>query len=157
MFQLGLIKVNTLACVFQDGRTVEVPVRGYVTGPDSMMGVPGEVVSRQASRIALAMLAAAAESGTGAAAESEVTRRVSDEGTEISTVTGDVAKYAGYSALAAGARTAAQYWLRQAEKMVDVVEVSPGTACGVILLKGVKIDYYLDQRGPQGSAFELYD
>jgi hypothetical protein len=153
----ALVKVNTLACVFRDGRTIEVPVRGYLTGPDSMMGIPGKVVSRQGSRIALAMLAAGAESGTEAAAESEVTRRVSEEGTEISTVTGDVPRYAGYSALAAGARTAAQFWLRQAEKMVDVVEVDPGTPCGVILLKGVKIDYYLDQQWPRAAAFELYD
>ena len=153
----ALVKVNTLACVFRDGRTIEVPVRGYLTGPDSMMGIPGEVVSRQTSRIALAMLAAGAESGAGAAAESEVTRRVSAEGTEIATVTGDVPRYAGYSALGAGARTAAQFWLRQAEKMVDVVEIDPGTPCGVILLKGVKIDYYLDQPGPQARARDIYD
>jgi conjugal transfer pilus assembly protein TraB len=153
----ALVKVNTLACVFRDGRTIEVPVRGYLTGPDSMMGIPGKVVSRQGSRIALAMLAAGAESGAEAAAEREVTRRITESGTEFSTVTGEPARYAGYEALGAGARTAAQFWLRQAEKMVDVVEVGPGTPCGVILLKGVKIDYYLDQERLQASGFQLYD
>ena len=51
-----LVQLDTLSCVFPDGATFERPLKGYATGVDGTLGLPGRLETRDAAYLARTFL-----------------------------------------------------------------------------------------------------
>jgi hypothetical protein len=73
-------------------------------------------------------------------ARAEATTVVTPLGGSLNTVTGDVGKYAAFSALSQASARLADFYLSQAEQLLPVVWVEAGTSVQLVLQQGITID-----------------
>ncbi|MCX7173705.1 MAG: TraB/VirB10 family protein [Proteobacteria bacterium] len=52
-----LARSEVMSCAFEDGRMAEAKIEGYLVGEDGVLGMQGELISRQGQRIAQALTA----------------------------------------------------------------------------------------------------
>jgi len=136
----AIVQLTTLSCVFPDGRTLERPVTGYVTGPDGTLGMPGRLENRAGTYLANTFLTSVIAGAAGAFARAESTVGITPLGGSQTTVTGDVGKYAAFSSLATGAARLADFYRAQAEKLLPVVWVETGQDVHLVLQQGLTLD-----------------
>ncbi len=136
----GLARVDRLTCISEEGAAIDVPVRGYLVGPDGKVGIGGKVVSK-AGRLLANAAAAGVLSGLAAVAESySVTNSVSALGT-VQTIDSDkIPQYAAASGLQSAADKLASYFLKMADQMVPVVEVPAGVKVDIVLQRGLALE-----------------
>ena len=133
------IQTETLSCIFKNGRVLEVPLKGYVSGEDGLYGMRGKLVTKQGQMIANGLTAAVA-AGIGATfSASSMTQTQTGWGTVQSVAPGDAFKSGFGTGVGKSADMLAQYYIRLAEKMFPVVEIGAGRVVDVVALKGVDL------------------
>jgi len=136
----GLGRVDRITCTSEEGAAIDVPVRGYLVGPDGKVGIGGKVVSK-AGRLLANAAAAGVLSGLAAVAESySVTNSVSALGTVQTIDTDKIPQYAVASGLQSAADKLASYFLKMADQMVPVVEVPAGVKVDIVLQRGLSLE-----------------
>lgn len=133
------LRAESINCVRQDGRTLEVAVDGYAVGEDGKVGVRGRLVNKQGQVIGQALQvsflqgfsqlfstvpAATVATGTGAVPFQQVFSGVAMQGAMLSG-TGE------------SLERLAEYYLDMAENLFPVLEVDAGRGIEVILNRGV--------------------
>jgi hypothetical protein len=136
----ALVQLDTLACVLPSGQTFERKVSGYVTGQDATLGIPGRLEHRAGRYLATTFMASLISGAAEAFARVEATTVVTPLGGSLNTVTGDVGKYAAFSALSQASARLADFYLSQAEHLLPVVWVEAGTSVQLVLQQGITID-----------------
>lgn len=133
------LRAESINCVRQDGRTLEVAVDGYAVGEDGKVGVRGRLVNKQGQVIGQALQvsflqgfsqlfstvpAATVATGTGAVPFQQVFSGAAMQGAMLSG-TGEALE------------RLAEYYLDMAENLFPVLEVDAGRGIEVILNRGV--------------------
>ena len=133
------LRAESINCVRQDGRTLEVAVDGYAVGEDGKVGVRGRLVNKQGQIIGQALQvsflqgfsqlfstvpAATVATGTGAVPFQQVFSGAAMQGAMLSG-TGEALE------------RLAEYYLDLAENLFPVLEVDAGRGIEVILNRGV--------------------
>ena len=124
------VELTRIACVLPDGRTFEQPLRGYVTGFDNVLGIPGHVDYRDPQILRELLLAAAAAAPASAFREVEQTQSASALGVTVTTTT-DVGQEV--------AARIANLYLERAEAYLPVVWVRPNQDVYLYVLEGIAI------------------
>lgn len=134
------LRTENLSCVRNDGSTLEVKIQGSVYGEDGLVGVRGNLVTKQGQMLANAMLAGLL-SGLGQGLSSaSTTTSVSTFGTISTTNGSDAFKQGMGSGVGRAFDRLANYYIKLAENTFPVIEVGAGRAVDVVITKGVKIE-----------------
>ena len=133
------IRTEQMSCVGNDGRAIDIPIKGWIAGEDGKTGVRGRLVTKQGAVLKNALIAGTL-SGIGSALSAGATTTTTNGlGSVASISTGKQVQ----NALGAGANGAfdrlAQYYVKLADKMFPVIEVDAGRKVDIVLLKGFSI------------------
>lgn len=134
------LRTENLSCVRNDGSTLEVKIQGSVFGEDGLVGLRGNLVTKQGQMLANALLAGLLSGiGQGFAAQSS-TITASTFGT-ISTTEGSHAFRQGVGAgVGRALDRLANYYIKLAENTFPVIEIGAGRSVDVVITKGVRIE-----------------
>ena len=135
-----LVQLDTLSCVFPDGATFERPIKGYATGVDGTLGLPGRLETRDAAYLARTFLTSLMAGASEAFALAKRTTIVTPLGGTFTTQTGQVGETAGFAALAQTAAQLSQFYLQQAERLMPVLWTDSGSPAHLVLQEGLALD-----------------
>ena len=122
------VEAVSLSCVLPDGTAFERPVRGYFTGADGTLGVPGRWEFRSGRWLAN-LLSAMGTTAAGVYADVAIARELGAAGA----ILGDV----GTSATTTRIQ---EFFLERAEEVLPVVWIESETPVYVVMLEGLTID-----------------
>ena len=122
------VEAVSLSCVLPDGTAFERPVRGYFTGADGTLGVPGRWEFRSGRWLAN-LLSAMGTTAAGVYADVAIARELGAAGA----ILGDV----GTSATTTRIQ---EFFLERAEEVLPVVWIESRTPVYVVMLEGLTID-----------------
>jgi hypothetical protein len=142
------VELTRLACVLPDGQTLERPIKGYVTGPDNVHGIPGHIDYRDGQILANQALAAVPASLSEAFRDVEHVQSVSPLGVTTSTTAG-VGQHV--------ARRIAELYLERTEALLPVVWVEPYPTVYLYLLEGVTIEGLTATAGTPHTQRAVFD
>ncbi len=140
------IRTESISCVSKDGRVMDAPLKGYLSGEDGKAGVRGRLVSKQGQALANALLAGVV-SGIGSGIEkSSTVQSVSPLGATTTVKPGAEFRAGMAEGVGKGLDRLSNYYIQLAEKLFPVIEVDAGRVVDVILTKGVSIDVDVSQQ-----------
>ena len=122
------VEAVSLSCVLPDGTSFERPVKGYFTGEDGTLGVPGRWEFRSGRWLAN-LLSAMGTTAAGIYADVAIARELGAAGA----ILGDV----GTSETTARVQG---FFLERAEEILPVVWVESRTPVYVVMLEGLTIE-----------------
>jgi conjugal transfer pilus assembly protein TraB len=138
------LRAERISCVLDGGRSLELPISGYVVGEDGKPGLHGKLVTKEAETIAKALRV-----GLIGAAGVGLTGLI---GQELSASSGSVNVNfgqnggGGQSGAAAGAAPIGKsfekitdYYSSLAKEIVPVVEINPLRQIDIVLVRGLEI------------------
>ena len=130
-------RIETLSCVI-NGKSYEMPAKGYLVGEDGKTGLRGRVVSKKGKLLGMSFLSGMV-SATGSVASSIGSTTTAIGGLSTSTVRGsDAARAAIGGGLSEGSNTLAEYYREQAERLFDVIEVDAGRSPEVLITSPIE-------------------
>lgn len=142
------LRTESLNCVAESGRVLEVPLNGYAAGEDGKAGIRGRLVSKQGVLIARSLTAGFLEGLAGAFDVSPVpvinTSGSSGSMEYQSVYNSRALQGAAVSGSSKALERIASFYLKLAEEMFPVLEVDAARRVDLILTKGVSFDYSLD-------------
>lgn len=149
----AIIQIVSLAYVSDDGKVFETSGNlGWVSGKDGTLGIPGKIVSRKGKALtgafASGFLSGIAEGFGQAQTTPNEYGRV---------VTGNVAKYAGYSGLSEAAANMSNYYTKMLEEIVTAVQIDTGQDCYLVMQKGVEIEGLTPEKTAGNTPFSGVD
>lgn len=130
-------RIETLSCII-NGKSYEMPAKGYLVGEDGKTGMRGRIVSKKGKLLGMSFLSGVV-SATGSVASSIGSTQTSIGGLSTSTVRGsDAARAAIGGGISEGSNTLAEYYREQAERLFDVIEVDAGRAPEVLITSPIE-------------------
>ena len=133
------IRTTTLSCVTKNGYHIDTPFKGAVYGEDGKAGLRGRVVTKQGALLARTLIAGFLQGISDAFKQSNTIVSVTPQG---STQTLDPKK-AIQSGLFNGASAAtnklAEFYLKMADQIAPVIEISAGRRVDVIATDMIKL------------------
>jgi len=121
------VEAVSLSCVLPDGTSFERAVRGYFTGEDGTLGVPGKWEFRSGRWLAN-LLSAMGTAAAGVYADVAIAESLAGANILGSVSTSDTTE------------RIQEFFLQRAEEILPVVWVESGTPVYVVMLEGVTID-----------------
>jgi len=133
------IRVTTLSCITKDGYHIDTPFKGAVYGEDGKVGLRGRVVTKQGALLARTLLAGYLQGIAEAFKQNNTVVSVSPTGT-TQTIDPKKAFQAGiYSGASKAAEKLADFYLKMADQVAPVIEISAGRRVDVITLEPVEL------------------
>lgn len=134
------MRLSSISCVDKaNGLVLEQPVKGYVVDSDGSVGLRGKLVDRQGAKLQKTMIAGFAQGLTQSAATAASSTSTSAVGT-VTTISGsDALKQAGFTGLGSSAGMLANFYLKQAEAMSPILEVSANRIATVVFSEGASL------------------
>lgn len=143
-----LVNLAKISCVDKSGQMLESRISGWVVDKaDGQVGIGGHVVSKQGSVLAKSWMAGTLEGVSGILKQMGTTTSISPLGTTQSMDSADVAKIAAASGFQTASSSLAQFYMKMANKMYQVVELSPGR----------RVSIYLEDRENKPNILEQKD
>lgn len=136
----AILQLDQLSCTLPNGRVFTAPLAGWVSGPDGVLGMPGEIIEHTGSFLAKVALSAFIQGGAAALAQAETTITTTPLGGTQTTVAGNTAQFAALQGLATTAERMSRFFERQLETLVPVIFVRAGTTGAAVVQNGVTID-----------------
>jgi hypothetical protein len=133
------IVTHLFSCVFPKGRTLDRPLKAWVTGPDGSLGIRGKLTDRRGRKLGLSFIAGFSAGLSQAFAIQEVTRVVSADGTERQIVTGDAITHASTTALSQAMADIAKFMREEAGRLLPTVDIPGGVDGTLITSEGIDI------------------
>ena len=121
------VEAVSLSCVLPDGTAFERAVRGYLTGEDGTLGVPGRWEFRSGRWLAN-LLSAMGTAAAGVYADVAIAESLAGANILGSVSTSDTTE------------RIQEFFLQRAEEILPVVWVESGTPIYLVMLEGVTID-----------------
>ena len=145
------IRLESLSCVRNDGKAIDVPVKGYVVGEDGKAGMRGRLVSKQGQVLANSLLAGIG-AGIGQAFQQSATTISTNPLGSVGTVDPSKQLQAGVGiGVGKALDRLSQYYITLAEKMFPIIEVDAGRTVDVVITKGFSLD--ADNAGKEADSY----
>jgi conjugal transfer pilus assembly protein TraB len=145
------IRLESLSCVRNDGKAIDVPVKGYVVGEDGKAGMRGRLVSKQGQVLANSLLAGIG-AGIGQAFQQSATTISTNPLGSVGTVDPSKQLQAGVGiGVGKALDRLSQYYITLAEKMFPIIEVDAGRTVDVVITKGFSLD--ADNAGKETDSY----
>ncbi|MDY3114805.1 MAG: TraB/VirB10 family protein [Sutterella sp.] len=133
------IRLDRLACTRRAGGHLDIKTQGYVVGEDGKVGLRGKLITRSGQAIASA-LSVGLLSGVGQAMSlSSQTTSTSALGTQTTDVTNAWMNGLG-KGMSSAMNRIVDYYLKIADKIFPVIEVSSGRAVHIVFSQGVLLE-----------------
>jgi conjugal transfer pilus assembly protein TraB len=128
------IRTNTISCVTNTGKHIDMEFKGMISGEDGKIGLRGNVVTKQGAMLARTVIAGFVGS-VGEAFEQQG-QSVTDSilgTTTTSAIDGAEALRSGvYGGIGKGAEKLADFYLKMADQTAPVIEISAGRTVDLI-------------------------
>lgn len=135
------IRLESLSCILEDGTTIDVAIRGYITGEDGKAGIRGRVITKQGQVLGNALLAGIGAGIGQAFTQNATTTQVSTFGTTTQVPTPGQGFQAGMSTGVSKAMDRlANYYISLADKLFPVIEIDAGRKVDIVFTKGVSFE-----------------
>ena len=135
-----------ISCILPDERVWQSDVKGYITGRDNVLGIPGHIETRNVEKLQQMVLAAlAALPGDFATGTRDRVRSVSPLGAVVTD---------GTRTLSEVSSRAANLFLDEAARFQSVLWVPPDQPSYLYLLESVEIPHWIVGPSQTASAFD---
>jgi len=134
------IRLVKISCIDKQGNILEQKVSGWVLDDDGKVGLRGRVVSKQGAVLEKTFMAGLLEGLSRIIASTSTTVQISPVGTTQTLKPEDVSKVAIASGFQSATSRLAQFYMKIAEQMYPVVEVSPGRKITILISGGTEIE-----------------
>ncbi|AII15632.1 conjugal transfer protein TraB (plasmid) [Campylobacter iguaniorum] len=136
------IRTNNISCVTNKGKYIDMPFKGAATGEDGKLGLKGEVVTKQGALLARTLIAGFLQ-GVGDAF-SQQNQVVLTGTTGVTTTTKDLTagqamEMGAFSGLSKSAEKLADFYLKMADQVAPVIEISAGREINIITTQMVEL------------------
>ena len=136
----AILQLDQLSCTLPDGRVFTTPLAGWVSGPDGVFGIPGEIIEHTGSFLAKVALSAFIQGGAAGLAQAETTIATTPLGGTQTSIGGNTAQFAALQGLATTAERMSRFFERQIETLVPVIFVHAGATGAAVIQNGVTIE-----------------
>ncbi len=147
----AFVRAETFSCVREDGGVIEVNLRMFATGEDGKVGLRGPVVEKRGQLIGRAALAGFLEGVSDAFQPQRipVLATGSAEGNaQFQQVSGrDAGQSAMYGGISGASDRLADYYIRRADELVPVIEISAGREATFVVQEGKQMMTVTEDRG----------
>ncbi|MBL8470867.1 MAG: TraB/VirB10 family protein [Rhodocyclaceae bacterium] len=130
------VRLLRLSCVLSSGRSVDMPVYGYVVGENGVEGLSGRVVTKQGQALANALLAGVASGVGRGLAQSATTTANSAVGSVQQTKDGQQLQYGIAQGVGTALDRLSKYYLDLADQMHPVIEILALRHVTLVFAKG---------------------
>jgi len=137
----AMARTETLSCIRPNGDVIDVPLTGFVVGPDGRNGFRGRVVTKQGQVLANALWTGML-TGFGDVARQMNSTPVIIAGSVAnrqSPTAEEVLQRSALGGVGEAAKTLSQYYISLAEKLYPVIETDGGLSAEIVLTRGVAI------------------
>ena len=135
----AFIRSETMTCIRNDGGTIEVKMKMFATGEDGKVGLRGPVVEKRGAMVGRAALAGFL-GGVATAFQPQRIPTISTNGgneAQFQQMNGPgAAQAAAYGGISGAADRLADYYIKRADELVPVIEVSAGREATFIVQEG---------------------
>jgi hypothetical protein len=133
------VQVEKLSYVHTSGRSIEIPVNGFIVDKDGIQGAQGKYVWR-AEEFLLYAAGAGAIAGAGdALSQSQTATQLNPVGGATQIITGDIGKYAGGRALSGASNQLTQAIGQRLGEITPAIWVPNGRKVTVTLIDGAAL------------------
>jgi conjugal transfer pilus assembly protein TraB len=132
------IRVHTLSCVTESGKTYQKKIKAYVSGEDGKVGLKGMVVSKQGALLARTLVAGFLEGMAKAFAQQNTIVSVSPLGQTQTIDTSKATQIAAVQGLSGTTKKLADFYMKLVDQTFPVIEVNAGRKVDVVFLSEVK-------------------
>lgn len=154
----AMARTESLSCIRPNGDVIDVPIAGFVVGPDGRNGFRGRVVTKQGQVLANALWTGTLGAFGDVAKELNKTSLVVTSGvvTQESPGTAEVLRRGALGGMGEAAKSLSQYYINLADKLYPVIETDAGLTAEVVLTRGVSIKVGQGQgAGASGANVDL--
>jgi conjugal transfer pilus assembly protein TraB len=141
----AFIRIEKLTCMTEDGRAIEKGSSGqsfgYVTGEDGKVGLPGRVVSKQGAILARTLAAGFLEGVSKSFQGSSMSYAIQPTGSVAVPNPGDTMQNALFGGAGEASKKLADFYMKLANEMFPIVEISAGRKVDVILLEKLTFEF----------------
>jgi hypothetical protein len=135
----AIIQLEKLSYVHTNGRTIELPVNGFIVDSDGVQGAKGKYVWRAEEFMLYAAAAGGAAGAGDALSQSQTTSTVNPLGGATQIITGDVGRFAGGRALSGAANQLNQAIGKRLNEISPAIWVPNGRPVTVTLIDGATL------------------
>lgn len=133
------IRANNISCITDEGKHIDLPLKGYIAGEDGKIGMQGEVVYKQGAILARTLVAGFI-SGVAEGFESVGENiQITDAGVlradEGKISTDKLAKKGAYKGVSKGADRLVDFYLKLADQVFPVIEIQAGRKVDIVVTK----------------------
>lgn len=136
------IRTNNISCVTKNGKFIDMKFKGAASGEDGKLGLKGEVVTKQGALLARTLIAGFLQ-GVGDAFSKQ--NQIILTGTNgITTTTKDLnpneaMQMGAFSGLSKSADKLSEFYLKMADQIYPVIEISGGREINIITTEMVEL------------------
>ena len=133
-------RLTTLSCVLKNGKSIDMPVKGYISGEDAKTGIKGIVVTHSGTIAAKAALAGFLQGiGTVGQAMGQ-TQTITPLGGVTTTISPNQALMAGSGAgVSQVGSTLSQYYLAMMQQISPAIEISAKRHVTIVFEEGIEL------------------
>jgi len=138
----AFLRTDTLSCVNQNGRPIEVRISGYISGEDGKTGMRGRMVTKQGQVLANALLTGSISSLgkiltiTSTTTTENPANILGAGGTSTTVTPGKLGQNVLGQSLNSAMEKISNYYLKLADQLFPVVEIDAGRQVEIIFTKG---------------------
>jgi conjugal transfer pilus assembly protein TraB len=135
-------RLESLSCTLHNGKSIDIPVKGYIVGEDGKTGMRGRLVSKRGQAIANALMAGVLSGAGRGLQQSAMFIGASPLGA-VGAIRGGTRQQfqAGVGAgIGRSLDRISNYYLNLADQMFPILEVDAGRVVEIVLTKGIEID-----------------
>lgn len=153
----AMARTETLSCIRPNGDVIDVPIAGFVVGPDGRNGFRGRVVTKQGQVLANALWTGTLGAFGDVAKELNSSSLVVASGvvTQEKASTSEILRRGALGGMGEAAKSLSQYYINLADKLYPVIETDAGLTAEVVLTRGVSIKDGQGQGSTAGAGFDL--
>jgi len=150
-------RTETLSCVLKDGRVLETPLKGYISGEDGKAGMRGRLVSKQGALIARSLLAGIFGGIGEGVSESYKTVTTSALGSVATVDPNEVFKQGAAEGIGTAMDRISKWYLERADETYPVIEADAARVVDIVLTQGAGIGDKIEQPSKQPRPAEPVD
>ncbi|MDD3476971.1 MAG: TraB/VirB10 family protein [Sulfurimonas sp.] len=136
------IRTNNISCITNKGKHIDMPFKGAATGEDGKLGLKGEVVTKQGALLARTLIAGFLQGVGDAFAQQNQVVLTGTTGTTTTTndlSAGQAMEMGAFSGLSKSAEKLADFYLKMADQIAPVIEISAGREINIITTQMVEL------------------
>lgn len=137
-------RTERMSCIGKNGKVMEMKVDGYIVGEDGKAGLRGRLVSKEGSKLVLALLSGTIGGLGSAFANMATTVQQTSVGTNQVVNPSQSLGYAGATGVSQGFNQLSQYYINLAEKTFPVIEIVDQRNVTVVFTNGTELPVNLN-------------